>query len=67
MRASATSGSRRSTLAGELARGVRGKPWYTWLASLGLWLLATVLAVLLADEIVPGFRADSPVGHWVSP
>ncbi|WP_432936980.1 alkaline phosphatase family protein [Kribbella sp. CA-253562] len=53
---------RRSTLAGRLAHGVRHRRWYESLASVTLWLVATVLAVLLADAIVPGFHADLPLG-----
>jgi uncharacterized membrane protein YvlD (DUF360 family) len=55
-------GSSRSALAGDLARGARGKPLSSWLASLILWLVATVLAVLLADALVSGFHADLPGG-----
>jgi hypothetical protein len=53
---------RRSELAGRLAHGVRHRRWYSSLASLALWLAVTVLAVLLADAIVPGFHADLPLG-----
>jgi uncharacterized membrane protein YvlD (DUF360 family) len=62
MTADATAGSPRAALAGRLARGARHRPWYSSVASLGLWLVATVLAVLLADAIVPGFHADFPLG-----
>src|SRR3954449_2915744 len=56
------SGDRRSELAGHLAHGVRHRRWYSSLASTVLWLVATVLAVLLADAIVPGFHVDLPFG-----
>jgi uncharacterized membrane protein YvlD (DUF360 family) len=51
-----------AALAGQLARGGRAKPWYSGLASLVLWLVATVLAVVISDEIVPGFDAEFPAG-----
>ncbi|MFI7061279.1 alkaline phosphatase family protein [Kribbella sp. NPDC050124] len=54
--------ARRSELAGRLAHGVRHRRWYSSLASAVLWLVATWLAVLLADAIVPGFHADRPLG-----
>jgi len=53
---------RRSELAGQLAHGVRHRRWYSSLASAALWLVATSLAVLLADAIVSGFQADRPFG-----
>ena len=62
MTVAVTAASSRSALAGNLARGARHRPWYASVASLGLWLVATVLAVLLADAIVPGFQVDSPIG-----
>ncbi len=55
-------GDHRSELAGSLAHGVRHRPWYSSLASAALWLVATALAVLLADAILPGFHADVPFG-----
>ncbi|MGW1339519.1 phage holin family protein [Kribbella sp. NPDC002412] len=61
MTSPATAG-RRSELAGRLAHGVRHRRWYSSLASAALWLVATALAVLLADAIVPGFHADRPLG-----
>ena len=57
-----TGRSGRSELAGDLAHGVRARRWYLSLASLLLWLVATTLAVLLADAIVPGFHAHLPFG-----
>ena len=36
-------GSGRSALAGDLARGARGKPLSSWLASLTLWLVSVVV------------------------
>ena len=55
-------GQNRAALAGHLARAARGRSWYSWAASLVLWLLATVLAVLFCDWVVPGFHADFPWG-----
>jgi uncharacterized membrane protein YvlD (DUF360 family) len=52
----------RSELAGRLAHGVRHRRWYAWLASAVVWVVATALAVLVADAIVPGFHADVPLG-----
>ena len=53
---------RRSELAGRLAHGARHRRWYSWLASAVLWVVATALAVLLCDAIVPGFHVDLPLG-----
>jgi hypothetical protein len=52
----------RAALAGHLARAARGRSWYSWISSLVLWLLATVLAVLFCNWVVPGFHADVPWG-----
>jgi uncharacterized membrane protein YvlD (DUF360 family) len=52
----------RAALAGHLARSARSRSWYSWTASLVLWLLATVLAVLFCNWVVPGFHADTPWG-----
>ncbi|MET9316097.1 phage holin family protein [Kribbella sp. NPDC003505] len=54
--------ARRSELAGRLAHGARHRRWYSWLASAVLWVVATALAVLLCDAIVPGFHVDLPLG-----
>jgi uncharacterized membrane protein YvlD (DUF360 family) len=55
-------GQNHAALAGHLVRAARGRSWYSWAASLVLWLLATVLAVLFCDWVVPGFHADLPWG-----
>ena len=58
----ATADSRQAALAGHLVQSARHRPWYSWLASAVLWIVATALAVILADAIVPGFHADLPWG-----
>ncbi|MEU8225592.1 phage holin family protein [Kribbella sp. NPDC048915] len=55
-------GGRRAELAGRLGRGVRHRRWYSWLASAALWLVATTLAILLADALLSGFHANLPFG-----
>lgn len=49
-------------LAGELARDVASRPWLSQVASLLLWLVGTILAVLVCNLLVPGFHADPPAG-----
>src|SRR5262245_57216335 len=58
----ATAGSRQAALAGQLVHSARHRPLSSWLASAVAWVVATALAVLLADAIVPGFHVDLPWG-----
>lgn len=53
---------RRSELAVRLASDSLDMPWSARIASLLGWLIATVLAVLLCNEVVSGFHADVPWG-----
>ncbi|MET1059651.1 MAG: alkaline phosphatase family protein [Nocardioides sp.] len=53
---------RRSELAGRLASDSLDKPWSARIAFLLGWVVATVLAVLFCNAVVPGFHADVPWG-----
>ena len=53
---------RRSELASRLASDSLDVPWTARFVSLAGWVIATVLAVLVCDAIVPGFHVDVPWG-----
>src|SRR6478735_11412686 len=56
------SSSQRSALAGTLARSGQKRPWGSFVGSVVLSLVATVLAVFFCDWVVPGFHVNLPAG-----
>jgi uncharacterized membrane protein YvlD (DUF360 family) len=49
-------------LASGLVQDVRTRPWPSQVATFLLWLLGTGVAVLVCNELVPGFHAQPPWG-----
>ncbi len=56
------SSQQRAALAGTLARSGQRRPWTSFVGSVLLSLVATVLAVAFCDWVVPGFHVNLPAG-----